>query len=441
MEIETCDDDQLITFIMFMFHLTTQLRQKLSSNEQESERRWPWDALFKRDTISIQTLSQVIALLLSEGLKDRGDQESARMLVTTEWLDRLNQIIHEPTRAQADLAKAVASLYLREAIPSLRGARFSANKSFAPDDARALYHLADQTAHEFWWHSSTTTKGYIDSVIDELGRAQQPTMSALFGSISPLFQAFGNLCELQQELSDIEELSRLTWREHPGGNLFWSAAPLSDALIEFIQRLVQIGETLETGQMTRQHVLEESIVIKKEWDELRKLLDPAFNSIFPELYKVAYSAWKEFGTISGLPASVRRGINVKPPLTNDARGFIPQILLRRFLTIAFENLRTAAFKEWYRQQLSNEAEASLEIEQRIIQDVETLCIRVVDNGRRHPSTVRSSGHGTGLNDVERMARFYNAQLLRPHVHPEDPNRTIVELRVLQRVNITEDASV
>lgn len=439
--IETCNDNQLMTFVMFMFHLTTQLRQKLSSSEQESESRSPWEALFKRDTISIQTLSQVIALLLSEGLKDRGHQESVRVIVTSDWLDKLHQQIQKPTRAQADLAKAVASLYLREAIPALRGARFSHTKSFAAGDAPPLYHLADQTAHEFWWHSSTTTKGYIDSVIDELGKAQQPTRSALFESISPLFQAFGNLCELQQELSDIEELSRRTLGEHPGGNLFWSAAPLSDSLIEFIQKLVQIGETLEAGKMTRQQVLEESIVIKKEWDELRKLLDPAFNSIFPELYKVAYSAWKEFGTISGLPASVRRGINVKPPLTNDARGFIPQILLRRFLTIAFENLRTAAFREWEGQQLSNEAEVFLEIEQHIIEDIETLCIRVVDNGRCHPSARRSSGHGTGLNDIERMARFYNAELLRPHVHPEDPNRTIVELRVLQRVNITEDAPI
>lgn len=210
---------------------------------------------------------------------------------------------------------------------------------------------------------------------------------------------------------------------------------------EFIQKLVQIGETLEAGEMTRQQVLEESIVIRKEWDELRKLLDPAFNSIFPELYKVAYSAWKEFGTISGLPESVRRGINVKPPLTDDARGFIPQILLRRFLTIAFENLRTAAFKQWDGQQLSNEAEAFLEIEERTIQDIETLCIRVVDNGRRHPSAIPSSGHGTGLKDIERMARFYDAQLLRPHQHPEDINKTIVELRVLQRVNLREDAAL
>jgi hypothetical protein len=436
--IATCDENHLLTFIIFAFHLTIQSRQKPALTQRHNANSAPWAALFQRDKISIQILSKAIALVLSQGLKDRDDQDSARMSVSSAWLDELKQVIHGPTPAQAELAKTVASLYLREALPSLRGARLKVSASFTADHARALYQLADRTAHEFWWHSSTTTKGYIDSVIDELGQAQQPTMTALFGSISPLFEAFGNLCELQQELSDIETLSRQTLGEHPGGNLFWSAAPLNDALIEFIQKLVQIGETLETATMTRKEVVEESIVIRKKWDDLRNLLDPAFNSIFPEVHKIASFAWEEFGKISSLPPSVRRGIKLIPPLTNDARGFIPQILLRRFLTIAFENLTTAAFSAWDTQQLAKEAEAYLEIEQRMIDDNETLCIRVVDNGRRHPSLAPSSGHGTGLYDVERMARFYNAELLRPHSHPRDSNKTSVELRVRQRVNVKED---
>jgi hypothetical protein len=439
--IETCKDEHLITFIMFLFHLTTQLRQKLSSTDgQETESSSPWEALFRRNAISIQILSQAITLVLSEGLKDRDDPESIRVRVASKWLAALSEKVRVQTHAGAGPAKAVASIYLREAIPSLRGARF-ASRSFATDDARALYELADQTAHEFWWHSSTTMKGYIDSVIDELAEAQQPTMVALFSSISPMFQAFGNLCELQQELSEIEELSRRTLGEHPGGDLFWSAAPLTESLVEFIHELVQIGETLEAGteHMSRQRVLEESVIIKKRWDELRKLLDPAFNSIFPEVYKFCVFTWESFTTICGLPGSVRSGINVIHPLSDDAKGFIPQILFGRFLTIAIQNLQTTAFRDWNTEQLESEAKAYLEISQDTIDGAQAICIRLVDNGHRHPSKTKGPGHGTGLKDVERMARFYNARLTFPHLL--DNELTSVELRVLQRLNrVDEEAA-
>jgi hypothetical protein len=434
-EIKTKDEDYLLTYVGFIFQLTVQLRQRFSLEKQKGEDTSPWESLFDRHRVSIQSLSQILTFVVSEGLTGLGDDESTRTTLSLEWLQRLGEIIRKPTYADAGPAKAVASIHLREAIPSLRGAKFSSNRGFMAEDARALYNLADETAHEFWWHSSNTMKGYIDSVIDELAEVRQPVNAMLWGSISPMFQALGNLCELQQELREIESLSRRTLGEHPGGDLFWSAGPLTDALIEFIQKFVQIGETIENrgSQMSKRVLVEESIIIRKKWKELYDLLNPAFGSIFPEVYTVAYSTWGQFEAISELPRSVGTlAVKVVSPLSDDARGFIPQILLRRFLTIAIQNLRTAAFSGWTSTQVESEGEAYVEIISDVIEGSEAICIRVIDNGRLHPSKPDTSGHRTGLSDIEHMARFYNAQLTRPTELDED--RTVVELKILQRLN-------
>lgn len=433
-EIEDCKEADVLTYIAFFFHLLVQLRQKLPSNDKEKGQISPWASLFNRKRISIQMLSCIITFSLSQGISGLGDSPSPQLTVSLFWLEELQKKITKPTKAESAGAKAIGYIYLREALALLRGARHSANQIFDTDEAKALYNLADSTAYDFWWHSSNTMKGYIDSLVDQLNDGSPPKSDILQGPVDPIFRAFGNLCELQQQLGEIENISRQTWGNRPGGDIFWSAPPLSNALTQFIHHLAQIGELLEepSNPYIGERLLAESMALKTTWNELYEQLNQGYSSIFPEVYKIAYSTWQDFGKISGLPESIRRSIKVLPPLTNDARAFMPQILLRSFLTIAIQNLKTAAFSGWPKEQIQLGAEAYIEIEQFSYEDDHpAICIRVVDNGKRYPR----AEHGVsrkGISIVERMAKYYNALVKRPYDFGN--GFTAVELIMMQRIN-------
>jgi hypothetical protein len=438
-KIEDCDDSHVLTYVAFVFHLLVQLRQKLSSNDRERGDLSPWEQLFNRKRISIQMISCIITFSLSQGLTGRGDPPSHQLLLSLYWLEELYKKITEPTKAESANAKAIGYIYLREALASLRGARYSTKRIFDTNKAKALYALADDTAYDFWWHSSNTMQGYIDSLIDQLNDEELPKSNILQGPIDPMFRAFGNLCELQQELSEIEKISRQTWGNRPGGDIFWSAPPLSNALTQFIHHLAQIGEFLEEppNPQLAERLLLESEALKNTWNELYEQLNQGYGAIFPEVYKIAYSTWQAFGKISGLPDSIRRSIKVIPPLTSDARAFMPQILLRSFLMIAIQNLETAAFSGWPEEEIRTGAEAYIEMEQTYLDDGHpAICVRVVDNGRRYPRAERGVSK-TGISNVERMAKYYNASVKRPYEFRA--GNTAVELIMMQRINRDEES--
>lgn len=435
--IEECEDKEVLTYVAFVFHLLVQRRQKLFSEEKKSGDVSPWEQLFNRKRISIQMISCIMTFSLSQGLTGLSDPPLPQLSLSLYWMEELHKIIMGPTKAESAPAKAIGYIYLREALASLRGARYSTNRVFNTDEAKALYNLADNTAYDFWWHSSNTMQGYIDSLVDQLNDGGLPRSNILQGPVDPMFRAFGNLCELQQQLSEIENISRQTWGNRPGGDIFWSAPPLSNTLTQFIHHLTQIGELLEEppNPLLGERLQAESVALKNTWGELYEQLNQGYSAIFPEVFKIAYSTWQDFGKISGLPDSIRRSIKVISPLTDDARAFVPQILLRSFLTIAIQNLKTTAFGRWPEEEIRADAEAYLEIEQTFLKDGHpAICIRVVDNGGRYPKAERGVSR-TGISNVERMAKYYNASVNRPYEIRD--GYIAVELIMMQRMNRDE----
>ena len=65
-----------------------------------------------------------------------------------------------------------------------------------------------------------------------------------------------------------------------------------------------------------------------------------------------------------------------------------------------------------------------------------ICVRVVDNGRRYPRAERGVSK-TGISNVERMAKYYNASVKRPYEFRA--GKTAVELSMMQRINRDEES--
>jgi hypothetical protein len=429
-----CPEEELMTVVGLTFHLLLQLVKKKPITNLDNAVKQVWQAIFSRKSIKVPELCRIITYTLAEALTEHDtEHEPHRAVLCQLWLRELRGKIKEETTKDGASIISLTYLYIREALAVLYGERPSC-ATVHSDKARAnLYDLADRTASIFWWHASDNIKGYINPLLEALSLDEPSARDVIYGPIHELVSAFDELYELQQRLCEIEQTSQKTWHEKPGAGIYWNTPELSNAIAACVVAFTDIAELIEARSKGQKIENASAIAdsLSKAWEDLYRLLGSAYDAIFPPVFNTVSDRWDKFQTITGLPHSVDGGFPFKPAPPRQARVFIPRTLLYRFMTVAMQNLGTAAFSGWTQEQIISNARAFVEVASSTGADGNPIiCVRVVDNGVLNKRTEKpSEGHNKGLGDIAFMVENFSAKLVLPVTRDKF---TVVELCMMHR---------
>ncbi|HEY6186813.1 MAG TPA: hypothetical protein VIW80_03980 [Pyrinomonadaceae bacterium] len=432
--LRNCPEEELMTVIGLTFHLLLQLVKRKPVANLSDVIKQVWQAMFDRNSIKVHELCRIITYILAEALTGHDiEHEPYRAIVCQTWLHELRGKIKEETAKDGGSIISLVYLYIREALAVLYGER-PAYVSIHSDKARTeLFDLADRTAGIFWWHASDNVKGYINPLLEALSLDGPSARDVIYGPIHELVRAFDELYELQQRLCEIEQTSQPTWHEKPGAGVYWNTPELSNAMAACVVAFTDIAEQIEARSKGQRIDDAPAIAdsLSKAWEDLYRSLGYAYDAIFPPVFNTVSDKWDKFQTITGLPHSVDGGIPSKSEPPRQARVFIPRMLLHRFMTVAMQNLGTAAFSDWTKEQIDSHARAFVEVASSVgTNGRPIICVRVVDNGILNKSEEKpSEGHNRGLRDIALMAENFSAKLSMPTKRGE---HTVVEVCMMHR---------
>lgn len=445
-----CHEKHLMTLVGLVFNLMSRVNQRSPSRDLKDESLSFWNAVFGRSQVTTKTLGRIIAFALSEAIKERGvGRSTPEAKVCHIWLRQLRKRINFRGNSEEEigrdiLAKSFAYLFVREAVAAMHDDRLA--RPVTPVTGSDLFDVATSAASKFFWHASDHVKSYISVLISAVQNKKASPIDVMYGPINSLIIAFDDLYGLQERLRDAERLCREEINESPGTLVYWDTSELNHSVAAFMQSLSKITEGVEVNKEAwdQKSAQEASATLSKVWDQLTRLLNPAFEEIFPEIPDVVDKRWGEFATVTQLPEGVAQPLKIAESLSNSPeRVFIPRTLLLRFLSVAMQNLRTSAFRGWFEEEINSEAKAYVEIYPSTDRDgMPLICVKVVDNGlihRRETELKRRSTQpqeserrqGHGIRDVRQMAEKFDAELVGP---VEQDEHTFVELRMRHRVS-------
>jgi len=444
-----CAEEHLMTLVGLVFNLMVRISQRSPLRDLERESLSFWKAMFGRDQVTTKMLGRIITFALSEAVKERDtrrDSPEARVCHT--WLRQLRKRINFRGRTEDDLgrdilAKSFAYLFVREAMAVMQ--EVGPVRPVAPITGSDIFDLATAAASKFFWHASDHVQSYISLLIAAVRSKKASPIDVMYGPVNSLIIAFDDLYGLQERLRDVERLCREEINESPGTLVYWDTPELNQSVAAFMQALSKITEGVEENieAWDQRSAEKASVTLSKVWEQLTRLLNPAFEEIFPEIPDVVDKRWGEFAAVTQLPETVAQPLKIAESLSDSTeRVFIPRTLLSRFLSVTMRNLRTSAFRGWSAEEIKSEAKAHVEIYPSVDRnEMPLICVRVVDNGlihKREEEEQRPSAHdpesvrrqGRGIRDVRQMAEKFDAELIGP---VEQDEHTFVELRMRHRV--------
>jgi hypothetical protein len=435
--LEDCAEEELMTFTSLAFHFMVRLIRRGMRDDCKRFADSLWISILRRQHVPIHLPGRVITFALSEALTEK-DLESGpyKTDLCQIWLKQLRKHLKEQENKDTSLTKAFAHLFIREAYISLQQADYSSPISHINMEKLDLYEQAMETASKFWRHSSD----YIKESIGELKQCSATAPpSGMLGPLHGLVLAFDDLNTLQQSLNEAEKDYA---SEKSGTEIYWGSPILENTMASFIQSLASLAEIAENSNKWDRYnkkMAKRSLeVIDKAWENLYGQLTLAFDEIFPEVWNAVYERWRDVFDITGLPRSAASIIIDESLRSNEyldknesPRVFFPRILLLRFMNVAMQNLRTAAFQDWSEEELNNDARARIEIKMGDTDGKRIIRLRVVDNGMLHrpiktPFQKKNEGQRRGLRDIKRMAKVFGASLIGPQT---EGSTMVVELQI------------
>lgn len=428
--IQNCAEDELPTLFGLIFYLLSQLIKRNPTANVTPQIDSLWKSFLHHRNISTKSMGQIIAFILAEALTGERDTESHEGILAESLLVKLRETINESTEEKGGITRAFAFLFIREALGTIQKTKsFSLTRSVTT--SVDLYELANGTASKFWWHASDYVKANIDTLTNSIRRRRGQPNDILYGPIHALVIAFDELFELQYRLREADERHEL---EKSGAAIYWEAPELVNLLGTFIQTLSKLTEEIEKkpDDWEALDLLASAEKLAQVWEQLYRLLNSAFDELFPEIENVADARWGEFSSITNLPNTVAEPINVDPLLKRSGRGFIPRTLLMSFLTVAMQNLKTSAFNGWSEEQINESARAQIKIVTSLDEEENPLiCVQVIDTGAKYKTEKRESypHHSRGLESIKEMATEFGAILMLPRSEGEE---TVVELCMRHR---------
>jgi hypothetical protein len=271
-----------------------------------------------------------------------------------------------------------------------------------------LFEQATEIASMFWAHDAENVKNLIDHVT----AAVADTPTELLRTVMTLASEVSDLQALQALLVGIDR--RNPKRLLAGLAFNWNSTHARAAISSIVEPVASlldlVTSPLEDGN--NRDASELALQLAARWTGVRDTLDPVFGTIFPSVYTVVDTAWQSFERLTGLPRRV-----AMPPVWNVAktdRAFIPEAVLARFLGVAMQNLRTAAFagaSDFEGRTASVEVGRATDNWGQSVIDI-SLC----DNGLKFKPTETSpqpEGHHLGLEDLRTMVPWFGAEIIGP----------------------------
>jgi hypothetical protein len=440
--IRGCDEKEVMTFVGLVFHLMVE-QLKSGSIDYEEATCSIWEVFLKRDPLNTQLLGRIITFALAEALSEQGkESEPHKNGLCQIWLIKLRSLINEQIDERKTFAEAFAPLFIRDALAAFRGVKPSYLSPSTTDETTSLYEIADDCAKMFWRHSSDYIKFHIDTLAQKVKEHHEQVPDDIYAPIRALVLAFDVLHNLQDRLRQVEFQCEKRG-EKPGLSDYWNIPEFDNAVTSFVQVLANLAELIENSNLSWDHQAFLTLVeaLPKAWDELDHWLGPAFEVLFPEI-EVVTSRWSEYSEWSRLNGSIKEPLQgyIDPYLLKAGRVFIPRSLLWKFIGITMQNLETSAFNSWTDEEIIRDGKAHVEISsERDIEGNAIISVRVVDNGKKHRRQAAESGSNQGLNDVDLVARHFEAVLIRPSERGED--ETVIELQMRHRITTGDQAHV
>lgn len=355
-----------------------------------------------RKGLRFRALGRIITLLLAIESEPRSSEQC------WVWLAQLRLLINQ--RSDQEDIHSFGRLCIFEAMTVFRVQGTHLDHSVFPVASSDLFNLAVSVSSVFWRHASDNVTQNIKTLLEKAREKKDGSeILDMQGPVHELISSFAQLYELRCRLCEIDPSSLNSIREKTGAEIYWDLPELYTAMASFGQALVEIAEFVEAKQslMNAQTLHQAVWDLSDAWHKLSDYVDLAFDSIFPDVFKVLDDRWMECCELAKLPRSAVDRIETIPSLFTVRIGvpteqaFIPKALLSRFLTVAMENLETAAFSGWTREQIAEDARTYVEMD--LDKDPDLVCVRVVDNGRKHQQEpVR--GTGQGLSNLRSYGR-------------------------------------
>ena len=436
-QVSVCEDKSLLTFVGLLFHLMTAIHRSYGPSGLEESATEVWSALFSRNRLTTKFLAKVITYTLAEASTERGfEGEPYKSSTCQIWLNALGSVIDSRATERVAFVEAFAPFFIRAGMRAIQGQRSPYPIEISAFDTSDPYELASDTATKFWRHSSEYVKSLVDSLVQGARRTNSPPED--IAPIRSLVLAFDELHRLQYRLGEIESTCRKNQLEKLGALDDWNVPELESAMtrsVRLLAKLVELTEDQET-HWDHQEFLTLSEDLTKMWDELRRWLDPAFDIIFPEVEREVAARWNEFSAVTGLAGFVAVPLDAHAdPGLSRSRVFIPRPLLWRFMDVAMENIKSAAFNSWSNAEITQAAKARVRISSDRSSGYPMISVQVIDNGERYRKSAPDQGDGRGLKQVEAMAEYYGAIMRFPYIQDHE---TIVELRMRHRLTENQE---
>lgn len=422
--IKSCPGEQLMTYVGLSFQLLYELRKRTASTVWLQRVAGFWQALLQREEISIGILLRILAYLLARTMPEPSSESGPYITVCEAIAEEMVNQFTAPNITtnvpETSLIWPSGRLMASEMLSVLQSAKGSrAFRGGRMYEYTGLHELAVEAAGKFSRHRKLHIGKQIDDLRDSYRQMGTETQKA---AANELLCAFYDLHKLQEHLWVSELRHQKMVGQSPGARVYWAHPEFEAALSDFGASLLRLAESIESDTGAWSQIA----LLSQAWETLHPWLDPIFDEIFPDVFEVVTGRWGEWAEITQLPMKIAAPISRTKPGIDlvEIRAFISRTLLFRFVTIAMENLRTAAFRGWNLEQLEFDAKARVEI---ITSNGGTspssVCIRICDNGMlnrklgssEEPHLNTSSGSGLGLKEIREMAEFFGATLNGPYL--------------------------
>lgn len=408
-----CDESVSLALFGFGYHLLVQLVHGGSQAELPELAQALWEAILQRDSFTVKTLGELFCLALAEARREHGPEGFAQQRVCLELSVRFPQLDSAVQPQDQRLLPVFGRLYARGTLWNLQHSVDFHHEGYPDFDDQSLYFTAAQSAGKFYSHAAQHVKKHVAILTDA---PSDGASAAISHAIYELAMAFDQLHELESRLCQLERTFRHQGGETPGVD-YWGDTQLLSAMGVFGDQLARAAGSINDPHDVDFRALDKVAPhLEMAATDLIAILMPAFATIFPRVLNQLDSHWSRCEELAGLPSCALKEVKYNPKPPSGAQVFIPETLLSRFLTVAMENLGSAAFLEWTAQQKENEAATWIEIIGGSRESNPTITVRVVDNGRLHSTGAVQSGTHRGIDDVSKLASKFEAEVRGPVDH-------------------------
>lgn len=425
-KLKKCPDENVFTFFTFGFHLVFQIARKEDPEIIDKAIKFLWQSILSRADLTVPLIGQLLASILAEHWPEQESENILSHRICVAFAQSLRLTLGKGIAKEKLLAKAFAWFFARGVLSDLQG---EVPPTFVhQSDTIPLFDHANAAAGKFYGHAAENVKSQIDT-ITECGRKPVTNLKAVVApAIHELLRDFDELEELRQRLCLSE-----TQRESSSGGVsgvgrIWNSPQLFHTMSDFAVALAALAELVDRSSIRNDDVSVCAQRLSEAWRNLHNLLETAFQEIFPNLVTTASYLWSECCSIAN-----EGSLNVQAiepaNLSRTVQVFLPRPLLSRFLTVAIQNFRTAAFFGWSAAQMRD---ACVWLNVKFVTDEKKhsiVVLQVIDNGPSYPRSESGQGQHRGLNEIKELVGQFGCELILPKAIS---GRTFVELRIRHR---------